>query len=184
VPEPSARVEPPSALPARVEEPPAPAPELEPPTLPAVEPEAPAPAAAEEPLHVAPSAATVSAPAQNLDLDSAAARVGKGTPSWMPKALAAFALLVILEAGAIVWLWNRSAAVLLRAGELSVQSRPAAARVTLDDDDLGVTPVTVRLSPGTYTLKVQAGNAEPRVIVVQIRAGVQTAQYLELQTGR
>jgi hypothetical protein len=47
-----------------------------------------------------------------------------------------------------------------------------------------VTPVSVRLAPGTYTLKVQVGNAEPRVIVVQIRAGVQTAQYLELQTGR
>jgi hypothetical protein len=54
--------------------------------------------------------------------------------------------------------------------------------VTLDDDDLGVTPVTVKLAPGTYTLKVQSGTGAPRVIVVQIRPGVQTAQYLELQS--
>jgi hypothetical protein len=65
-----------------------------------------------------------------------------------------------------------------------VSSRPVAARVTLDNDNLGTTPLTVKLAPGTYTLKVQAGKAEPRVIVVQIRPGVQTAQYLELQTGR
>jgi hypothetical protein len=48
--------------------------------------------------------------------------------------------------------------------------------------DLGMTPVTVRLSPGTYSLKVQVGNAKPRVIPIQIRVGVQSAQYLELQS--
>jgi PEGA domain len=105
-------------------------------------------------------------------------------PAWMPKALAGLVLLAVLESAGILWLWNRTATALIRDGELSVQSRPTAARVTLDDEDLGVTPVTARLAPGTYTLKVQAGSAEPRVIVVQIRPGVQTAQYLELQSAR
>lgn len=104
--------------------------------------------------------------------------------SWMGKALAGLALLAIVEAGVIAWLWNRSAEALMRDGELTVQSRPPAARVTVDDDEVGATPVTVRLSPGTYTVKVQAATGEPRVIVVQIRPGVQTAQYLELQSGR
>lgn len=102
----------------------------------------------------------------------------------MTKAVAALAILVLVETGAIFWLWNRSAGARSGEGELTVQSRPASARVTLDDDDLGVTPVTTRLASGTYTLKVQLGNAEPRIIVVQIRPGVQTAQYLELQPGR
>jgi len=112
--------------------------------------------------------------------------VGAGDDSrgWMTKAITGLALVAVLEAAALAWLWNRSGAALQRDGELSVQSRPVAARVTLDDEDLGVTPVTVRRAPGTYTLKVQIGDAEPRVIVVQIRAGVQTAQYLELQARR
>lgn len=110
--------------------------------------------------------------------------VSQESQPWMTKALAGLTVLVMLEAAVIFWLWNRSAAALVRDGELTVQSRPAAARVTLDDDDLGVTPLSVRRAPGTYTLKVQVGNGEPRVIVVQIRAGVQTAQYLELQGGR
>lgn len=104
--------------------------------------------------------------------------------AWLTKLVAGLALLVVIEGAAIFWLWNRSAAALLRDGELTVQTLPPAARVTVDDDEIGTSPVTVRLAPGTYTLKVQHGGSEPRVIVVEIRPGVQTAQYLELQTGR
>ena len=104
--------------------------------------------------------------------------------SWLPKAFAGVVVLAVLEAVALIWLWTRDTESLGRDGELLVQSRPTGAKVTLDEDELGMTPVTVRLSPGTYTLKVQTDKGEPRVIVVQIRAGVQTAQYLELQTGR
>jgi hypothetical protein len=102
---------------------------------------------------------------------------------WRGKALAAFAL-AALEFIAILWLWNRSSASLGGDGELVVQSRPTGAAVTVDDKDLGTTPVTVRLSPGTYTLKVQTGGGEPRVIPIQIKPGVQTAQYLELRGDR
>jgi hypothetical protein len=109
---------------------------------------------------------------------------GKSVSDWLPKALAALTLVVVFETAAIVWLWSRASASLATQGELVVTSRPASARVMLDNQALGVTPVTVRRSPGTYTLKVQYGNSEPRVIVVQIRQGVQTAQYLELQAGR
>jgi hypothetical protein len=100
----------------------------------------------------------------------------------MTKALGALALLCLIEGAAIAWLWNGSSDGLGSQGELVVSSRPGSARVTLDDDDLGATPVTVKLAPGTYTLKVQSGTGTPRVVVVQIRPGVQTAQYLELQT--
>jgi outer membrane biosynthesis protein TonB len=188
LPEPAARVELPLTVPDPVEEPVPPAAALEaPPRAQEIEPEEQrAGAPAEEAPAVVPIPAAVSTPRTDAELAGETVGGGAGETSrgWMTKALAVFALLVVLEAVAIMWLWNQSAAALLRDGELSVQSRPPSARVMLDDDELGVTPVTVRLSPGTYTLKVQAGNAEPRVIVVQIRAGVQTAQYLELQTDR
>jgi hypothetical protein len=97
---------------------------------------------------------------------------------------AALAVALLIAVATIVWLWTDSPETLVGSGELVVQSRPPGATVTLDDKSLGVTPVTVRLSPGIYTLKVQLGTAEPRVIAVQIRAGVQTVQYLELQNAR
>jgi hypothetical protein len=131
-----------------------------------------------------PPAAETATPREEGLAEAAAPTPQPAVPGWMPKAFAALAVLALVEAVAIAWLWNRSSEALLREGELAVQSRPIGARVLIDDDEVGVTPVSVRLAPGTYTLKVQAGNAEPRVIVVQIRAGVQTAQYLELQTGR
>jgi hypothetical protein len=100
------------------------------------------------------------------------------------KVFAALVAVVLVESLVIMWLWSDSGDTLVGTGELVVQSRPPGATVTLDDKDLGTSPVTVRLSPGTYTLKVQLGTAEPRVIPVQIRAGVQTVQYLELQNNR
>jgi len=54
--------------------------------------------------------------------------------------------------------------------------------VKVDGKDAGVTPVIVRLQSGPHTVEVQAagGKGEPRVVPVMIRAGVQTAQYVEL----
>jgi hypothetical protein len=66
-------------------------------------------------------------------------------------------------------------------GELNVQSRPTGATVSVDGKQSGVTPITLRLSSGTHVLEVKLGNSEPRVIPLTIRAGVQTAQYVELQ---
>ena len=39
----------------------------------------------------------------------------------------------------------------------------------------------MRLPSGAHVLEVQIGKAEPRVIPLTIQAGVQTAQYIELQ---
>ena len=66
-------------------------------------------------------------------------------------------------------------------GELAVQSRPQGARVVVDGKEQGVTPLTVRLNAGAHVLEVQVGKSEPRVIPLNIQAGVQTSQYIELQ---
>ena len=110
-------------------------------------------------------------------------RFERAVGGW-PVLFAALLAIALVGGALIFWLSRDSSDTLVGDGELVVQSRPPGATVTLDDKDLGTTPVTVRLSPGVYTLKVQLGKAEPRVIAVQIRAGVQTVQYLELQNSR
>jgi hypothetical protein len=97
-------------------------------------------------------------------------------------ALAVVTLVAVIEAGLLTVAWGRSGdgAPLTADGELVVQSRPVAARVSINGEDKGVTPLTLRLAPGSHVLQVSIGNAEPRVIPLTIRAGVQTAQYVEL----
>ena len=91
-------------------------------------------------------------------------------------AVAVFQTLVVL------WLWNREpAAARAGQGELVVQSRPVSARVSVDGEDRGVTPMTMALPAGAHVLEVQIGKSEPRVIPLTIQSGVQTAQYIELQ---
>ena len=55
------------------------------------------------------------------------------------------------------------------------------AQVSIDDQQRGVTPLTLKIRPGTHVLQVRVGATEPRVIPLSIRPGVQTAQYIELQ---
>ena len=103
-------------------------------------------------------------------------------PWWRSaRAVAAMALLVLGQAAFIGWQATRPSPGLTGDGELVVQSRPEGARVTVDDEDRGQTPLTLRLSPGTHVLQLRVGTAEPRVIPLLIRAGVQTAQYVEMQ---
>jgi hypothetical protein len=112
----------------------------------------------------------------------AASLAPAAVPWWRSaRAIAAMAALVLLQGGLLAWQFTRPTEALTGEGELVVQSRPEGARVTIDDEDRGVTPLTVRVSPGTHVLQVRVGAAEPRVIPLMIRAGTQTAQYVELQ---
>lgn len=94
--------------------------------------------------------------------------------------VAALIAVAVIEALLLGWQLMRPSASLGGDGEIVVQSRPEGARVVIDDRDYGVTPLTVRVKPGTRVLQLTAGNAEPRVIPLTIRPGVQTAQYVEL----
>ncbi len=94
----------------------------------------------------------------------------------------ALIVFAVLQSGVVLWLWNRDpGAPRAGEGELVVQSRPVAARVSIDGEERGVTPLTLALPAGAYVLEVQSGKSEPRVIPLTIRPGVQTAQYIELQ---
>lgn len=92
-------------------------------------------------------------------------------------------MVAVLEAAAIGWLvFGRPGGASGRQGEVVVQSRPAAARVTIDGEEKGITPVTVALNPGAHIVEVRVGRSEPRVIPVDVKDGVSHNLYLELQS--
>ena len=94
----------------------------------------------------------------------------------------ALIVFAVVQSGVVLWLWNRDPGAPRKGeGELVVQSRPVAARVSIDGEERGVTPLTIALPSGAHVLEVQSGKSEPRVIPLTIQAGVQTAQYIELQ---
>ena len=97
--------------------------------------------------------------------------------------LFALVAVAVIQSGVVIWLWNRDPAPAAPSGqgELVVQTRPVSARVTVDGEERGVTPLTLSLPAGSHVLEVQIGKSEPRVIPLTIRTGVQTAQYVELQ---
>lgn len=122
---------------------------------------------------VAPIAAALTPP------PAAAASTSAGVRSPLVLALLAVAVFQTLV---MLWLWNRApAAARAGQGELVVQSRPLSARVSVDGEERGVTPLTLSLPSGAHVLEVQIGTSEPRVIPLTIQSGVQTAQYIELQ---
>jgi hypothetical protein len=112
------------------------------------------------------------------DVAPAGRRVLGLRPQWAAVILG----VLLMQAAVIGWYWSRPAAGPVEGeGELVVTSRPDGARVVVDGDDRGATPLTVSLSAGAHVIEVRAGTGEPRVIPLMIRANMQTAQYVELQ---
>lgn len=101
----------------------------------------------------------------------------------LSRVAALLAAVVVFETGLIVWLVSgANPEALGRHGGLVIQSRPVAARVSIDGEERGVTPLTTELSPGAHIVEVRVGRSEPRVIPVMIREGVQNDIYVELQS--
>jgi hypothetical protein len=95
----------------------------------------------------------------------------------------ALVALAMLQSGVLMYLWSHPPGASANGlGDLVVQSHPTSARVIVDGEDHGVTPTSLRLPAGAHVLEIRVGNSESRVIPVTINAGVQTAQYIELQS--
>lgn len=108
---------------------------------------------------------------------------GGGLRRWGTPELLGVAAIALIEAAVIGWLVTRSAgAGLVNQGEVVIQSRPVAARVVIDGEERGITPLTTALAPGAHILEVRVGRSEPRVIPIEIRDGVQSSIYVELQS--
>jgi hypothetical protein len=141
--------------------------------------EAPAPVFPDPLPAVAPK--PVAAPVVETPVAPAPVRAS-GAPRWLTVAAGLLAATVIAEGGAIGWLLTREGSPLSQQGELVVQSRPAAARVEIDGEERGMTPLTTPLSAGSHVLEIRVGRSEPRVIPLQIRDGMQSGIYVELQS--
>src|SRR5262245_15656500 len=103
--------------------------------------------------------------------------------AWVSRPLIALAAVALAEALVIGWLIaHRPTPTLVDSGEIVVQSRPVASRVSIDGEDRGITPLTASLAVGPHIVEVRVGRSEPRVIPVEIRGGIQSSLYVELQS--
>jgi PEGA domain len=75
-----------------------------------------------------------------------------------------------------------TAAGAVAAGNASINSRPAGAKVTIDGVARGVTPLTLSLPAGPHSLELGSG-ADVRTIPLTIASGTLTEQYIELAAG-
>ena len=68
-----------------------------------------------------------------------------------------------------------------RTGNLTIETRPIGAEVTIDGVHRGSTPLTVALMPGSHTLSLRS-DADQRVIPLTIAAGAEMTQHIEMKT--
>jgi hypothetical protein len=93
-------------------------------------------------------------------------------------ALIVCAALALGEAS-YIWISHPRAATTPVAGTLSIDSRPSAATVSIDDHDRGVTPLTLTLPPGDHIVALRAGGSS-RVVPITVHAATRHVQYVEL----
>ncbi len=170
---------------------PAPAVAAPPPPMPII---VPPPAMTPPPAAVLPMAARVDdlefppyAPAAPLHAVSAPPKPPKLSsprqvqpPQWTRVAAAVVVLAVLTTAGLYAVRRRASAsAPATGTGTLTVQSNPAGVPIDIDGKASGVTPSTVSLPAGTHTIVLRAGG-EPKTMSVNLAAGAQISQYIEL----
>jgi serine/threonine protein kinase len=95
---------------------------------------------------------------------------------WRRIAVAVLVLVAIAE-GAVIALRRKPAVA--TNGMLSVQTNPPGVAVFVDGEARGSTPARLSLSAGSHIVELR-GRGVPRVIPVNVTAGAEVSQYLEL----
>lgn len=130
---------------------------------------------------VAPGVARPATPAATALAPEAPETVMGRLRGRLPLVAGVLLLIALIEAALIGWLVTRNGGQALGdEGEIVIQTRPIAARVVVDGEERGATPLTLQLSAGAHILEVRVGRSEPRVIPIDVRAGVQSTMYVEL----
>jgi hypothetical protein len=98
--------------------------------------------------------------------------------------IALVALSVIAVAQSVFIWWKVDVASFIAGGNgtVSIESRPAAARVVVDGQLRGTTPTSLSLPAGAHVLEIRAGS-EARVLPITVKADVTYAQYVELPSA-
>jgi len=103
-----------------------------------------------------------------------------GTTRWVRPVLAATAVLGLTIAGIYAARRSPAPAATATTGTLNLASNPPGAQVFVDRQSKGeTTPVTLTLRPGPHNIELR-GIGEPRTVDVNIAAGTQTSQILDL----
>ena len=116
------------------------------------------------------------------DLPVASISADTEPAAWRRFAMPGLIALAVVQSALIGWLIIGDGSAVVNGGEVAIQSRPVAARVTIDGEERGVTPYQGAVSPGSHVVEVRVGRSEPRVIPIVVREGVQTNLYVELQS--
>jgi hypothetical protein len=99
--------------------------------------------------------------------------------------LAAAALLLVAVSMTAGLRTPRSMTALLApsaTGDLTVESTPAGASVIIEGKDRGLTPLSLKLPPGSYDVELRSGK-ERHVVAARVTAGAMSAQHVVLRTG-
>lgn len=116
--------------------------------------------------------------AEPVGASPAPSPVGPPTSRFTRRTLVAAAAAVTVVAAA--WYLSTGApAVAGDMGTLDIQSNPSGVQIFVDGVDRGQTPATFSVEPGAHILELR-GRGTPRVIPINVAAGAQVSQYLEL----
>ena len=90
------------------------------------------------------------------------------------------ALVALVIVGAFTgWTYLKPEPVVVTDGTLVITTNPSGAQVLVDGRARGVTPLTLTLPAGSHRLELRAGGGS-RAIPINITAGTQATQYIEL----
>jgi hypothetical protein len=95
-------------------------------------------------------------------------------------AIAAIAILVL--GGGAMAAWRFLSASPVTTGTVVVTTNPPGAQVVLDGKPQGASPTTLTVAAGAHVLELR-GAGEPRTISIDVAAGAQLSQYIELAKG-
>ena len=109
--------------------------------------------------------------------DMASKRTGGGSRA----AVAAILLLLLVGGGTMAARKYLSSAP-VTTGTVVVTTNPPGAQVVLDGTPQGVSPTTLTVAAGTHVLELR-GAGEPRTMSLDVAAGAQLSQYIEMAKG-
>jgi hypothetical protein len=90
------------------------------------------------------------------------------------------ALVALVMVGAFTgWTYLKPEPVVVTDGTLVITTNPSGAQVLVDGRSRGVTPLTLTLPAGSHRLELRSGGGS-RAIPINITAGTQATQYIEL----
>ena len=70
-------------------------------------------------------------------------------------------------------------------GSLVIESRPAGARVFLDEQDLGTTPLSLpEVAPGPHRVRIEMAGFSPWMTMAEVKAGVRSRVAASLEQGQ